>query len=74
MTSQKGNTGVDSKKQQRLKTVLLGALAKMVAGLVVNILQPAAKQERGGKTGKASEGKTGTLRLQCIRVQIKWSV
>lgn len=49
MTSQKGNTGVDSKKQQRLKTVHLGALAKTVAGLVVNIFQPVSKEERGAK-------------------------
>lgn len=34
MTSERGNTGVDSKKQQ---TVHVGALAKIVVCLVVNI-------------------------------------
>lgn len=39
MTSQSGSTGVDSKKQQRLKTVQLGAFAKIVVCLVINIFQ-----------------------------------
>ncbi len=49
MTSQRSNTGVDNKKQQRPGTVHLGALAKIVLCLVVNIFQPAPGGERGAK-------------------------
>lgn len=45
MTSLRGNTGVDSKKQQRLKKVHLGASAKIVVCLVVNIFQPVPGEE-----------------------------
>lgn len=39
-----------AKKQQRLETVHLGALAKIVVCLVVNIFQAAPREESGAKT------------------------
>lgn len=39
MTSRRSNTGGDNKKQQRLKTVHLGAAVKIVVCLEVNIFQ-----------------------------------
>lgn len=46
MTSQRGNTQLlIAKKQQKLKTVHLGALAKIVVCLVVNIFLLAPREE-----------------------------
>lgn len=49
-------------KNNRLKTAHLGALAKIVACLVVNIFQPASREERGAKRLELQEEKCQTER------------